>query len=83
MNRPVTVKLCSGKSQWEVDLGRKIDLRASKEICDEVLADTPVVLIGRFRGADVSVYPRGRVLVGNVEDEKGAVELALVLAGEH
>ena len=82
MSRPVTVKLCSNKTQWQVDIGRKIDLAACRGICDEVLADTPVVLIARFRGSDVSVYPSGRVLVSDIDDDEQAVELVLELTGE-
>jgi adenylyltransferase/sulfurtransferase len=41
-----------------------------------VLLSTPMVVVFDFKGHEVSLFRRGRMLIKNVQDEKGALEIA-------
>ena len=41
-----------------------------------VLLSTPMVVVFDFRGHEISLFRRGRMLIKNVQDEKGALEIA-------
>lgn len=64
-----SVRLCSGKTAYEVTTNIKIDLiEASKKITCRVA--TKFILLLNYKGTEISLYPSGRMLVkaGGKED---------------
>lgn len=75
MPRKMTVSLCSGKTAYEVNIFTHIDLiRAARLIKARVV--TPHILILDVGGAEISLYPTGRMLVKRVRNEDEALNAA-------
>lgn len=83
MKIPFIIKLCSDKAAFEVRVQRKIFfnlakveqlLKSMKE--NEILVDTPHILIFRSKGAEVTLSRNGRMLIKKVQDEKEATAVA-------
>jgi ArsR family metal-binding transcriptional regulator len=80
---PFVVKLCSDKAAFEVRIQRKVSfdmadlerlLRSVKE--NEIIVNTPHILILRSKGAEVTLSRNGRMLIKKVQDEKEATAVA-------
>jgi ArsR family metal-binding transcriptional regulator len=80
---PFVVKLCSDKAAFEVRIQRKISfnmadlerlLRSIEE--NEIIVNTPHILIFRSKGAEVTLSRNGRMLIKKVLDEKEARAVA-------
>lgn len=80
---PFVVKLCSDKAAFEVRIQRKISfnmadlerlLRSVKE--NEIIVDTPHIVIFRSEGAEVTLSRNGRMLIKKVRDEEEARAVA-------
>jgi ArsR family metal-binding transcriptional regulator len=80
---PFVVKLCSDKAAFEVKIQRKISfnmtdlerlLRSLKE--NEIIVNTPHILIFRSKGAEVTLSRNGRMLIKKVRNEKEAAAVA-------
>jgi len=80
---PFFVRLCSDKAAFEVRIQRKISfnmadlarlLRFVKE--NEIIADTPHILIFRTKGAEVTLSSNGRMLIKKVKNEEDATAVA-------
>jgi len=80
---PFSVRLCSDKSAFEAKTQRRISLnlakvgqllRSTKE--NEIVVDTPHILIFRSKGAEVTLSRNGRMLIKKVHDEKEATAVA-------
>lgn len=83
MKIPFVVKLCSDKAAFEVRIQRKISfnmadlerlLRSIEE--NEIIVNTPHILIFRSKGAEVTLSRNGRMLIKKVLDEKEARAVA-------
>lgn len=80
---PFTVKLCSDKAAFEIKMQRKVSLSMNnlerflssmKE--NEIIVNTPHILIFRSKGAEVTISRDGRMLIKKVLDEKEATLIA-------
>ncbi|HIH44563.1 MAG TPA: hypothetical protein HA257_05665 [Candidatus Methanoperedenaceae archaeon] len=74
----ITVSLCSGKTGYEVNTSTNIDLLAA---CRDIEAKvkTRHIVILEFGGAEISLYPSGRMLVKKVKSEAEALDAAKLL----
>ncbi len=82
---PFSVRLCSDKAAFEVKIQRKISfnmadlerlLKSMKE--NEIIVNTPHIVIFRSKGAEVTLSRNGRMLIKKVLDK----EEARAVAGE-
>lgn len=66
------VKHCRGSGACSVLLKNKtkLDLKEVRRKVRETLADTPYVIIARFKGVNVSIYPTARLLIHERDEEK-------------
>jgi len=80
---PFFIRLCSDKAAFEVRIQRKISfnmvdleqlLRSVKE--NEIIVDTPHILIFRTKLAEVTLSSNGRMLIKKVRNEEAAKEVA-------
>ncbi len=78
MSRKMTVSLCSGKTAFEVNAFTKIDLMQAAQVLNTRVV-TPHILIVDIAGAEISLYPTGRMLVKRVKNEAEALKAAEAL----
>ena len=80
---PFSVRLCSDKAAFEVRIPRKISfnmtdlerlLKSVKE--NEIIVNTPHIVIFRSKGAEVTLSRNGRMLIKKVRNEKEATAVA-------
>lgn len=80
---PFSVRLCSDKAAFEVRIQRKVSfnmadlerlLKSVKE--NEIMVNTPHILIFRSKAAEVTLSKNGRMLIKKVQDEKEAKTVA-------
>ncbi|MFQ6086472.1 MAG: hypothetical protein ACE5OV_00350 [Candidatus Bathyarchaeia archaeon] len=80
---PFSVRLCSDKAAFEVRIQRKISfdmadlerlLKSMKG--NEIVVNTPHILIFRTKGAEVTLSRNGRMLIKKVRNEKEARAVA-------
>jgi NACalpha-BTF3-like transcription factor len=80
---PFVIKLCSDKAAFEVKIQRKICfnmadlerlLKSVKE--NEIIVNTPHILIFRSKGAEVTLSINGRMLIKKARNEKEATAIA-------
>ena len=66
---PIVIRLCSGKTGFEVLTGIKIDLERASAILRTKIATKHLLLLN-YDGVDVSMYPSGRMIIktGNSEE---------------
>ncbi|NIO22898.1 MAG: nicotinamide-nucleotide adenylyltransferase [Candidatus Aenigmarchaeota archaeon] len=66
-------KLCKDTGGWELKPKRdlKLDLESLADRFDNVHVKTNVILVTEMGGARISIYPSGRILLFDVEEEKG------------
>lgn len=58
----ISVRLCSGRTGFEVSTGAKIDLIKAGGILKTKVA-TKHLLLMNYNGIDVSMYPSGRMII--------------------
>ncbi|MFB0501455.1 MAG: hypothetical protein ACETVP_03205 [Candidatus Bathyarchaeia archaeon] len=80
---PFSVRLCSDKAAFETRIQRKISfnmddlerlLKSVKE--NEIIVNTPHILIFRSKGVEVTLSRNGRMLIKKVRNEKEATAVA-------
>ncbi|MGB8217927.1 MAG: hypothetical protein WCE94_11570 [Candidatus Methanoperedens sp.] len=66
---PISVRLCSGRTAFEVSTDIKIDLISASRIFDTKVA-TKHILLMNYKGVEISMYPSGRMIIktGTKED---------------
>jgi hypothetical protein len=66
------IKHCRGSGACSVLLKNKtkLDLKKVRRKVKEILADTPYVIIVRFKGVNVSIYPTAKLLIHERDEEK-------------
>ncbi len=76
----ISVRLCSGKTAFEVTTNIKIDLiRASRMLKTKVA--TKHILLLNYSGVDISMYPSGRMII-KAESEEASLNIAQNLLAE-
>lgn len=72
-----TIDACSGRTGWDVEPEeeREVDLSLLPDRFDEVLVDTPHVVILKIDSGEVSVYPDASMFVKKVETREEAEDL--------
>ncbi len=65
----ISVRLCSGRTAFEVSTNIKIDLISASRIFDAKVATKHILLLN-YKGVEISMYPSGRMLIkaGTKED---------------
>jgi hypothetical protein len=58
----ISVKLCSGRTGFEVITKTRIDLMRASKIIKTKVATKHLILLN-YRGVDVSVFPSGRMII--------------------
>ncbi len=68
-NMAISVRLCSGRTAFEVSTNIKIDLVSASRIFKTKVATKHIVLLN-YNGVEISMYPSGRMLIktGTRED---------------
>ncbi len=65
----ISVRLCSGRTAFEVSTNIKIDLESASRIFKTKVATKHILLLN-YKGVEISMYPSGRMLIkaGTKED---------------
>ncbi len=76
----ISVRLCSGRTGFEVITGIKIDMvRASTILTPKV--STKHIMILNYNGIEVSLYPSGRMII-KTDNREGSLDIAKSLLAE-
>lgn len=82
---PISVRLCSGRTGFEVTTNIKLDLMKACKVLNTKVATKYIVLLN-YNGVDISMYPSGRMIIkasceeeslkiaGNLLKELGFIE---------
>ena len=70
----ISVRLCSGRTAFEVSTNIKIDLVKVSHILDTKVATKHIMLLN-YKGVDISIYPSGRMLI-KAKNKNESLELA-------
>lgn len=66
---PISVRLCSGRTAFEVTTNIKMDLTEACKVLKTKVATKHIVLLN-YDGVDISMYPSGRMIIkANCEEE--------------
>lgn len=76
----ISVRLCSGKTGFEVSTNTKIDLIKASGILKTKVATKHLMLLN-YNGVDVSMYPGGRMIIKTSSREE-SLEIARRLLTE-
>jgi hypothetical protein len=76
----ISVRLCSGKTGFEVSTNMKIDLIKASGILKTKVATKHLLLLN-YNGVDVSMYPSGRMIIKTPGMEE-SLEIARRLLAE-
>lgn len=76
----IVVRLCSGRTGFEVITGTKIDLVRASAILRTKIATKHLVLLN-YNGVDVSMYPSGRMIIKTDKKEE-SLDIACHLLAE-
>jgi len=76
----ISVRLCSGRTAFEVSTNISIDLTKISNIHKTKVATKHILLLN-YKGVDISVYPSGRMLIKATNKEE-SLELARNLLAE-
>ena len=76
----ITVRLCSGRTGFEVRTDTQIDLIRASGILSTRVATKHLLLLN-YGGVDVSMYPSGRMIV-KTEDKEESLDIARRLLEE-
>ncbi|MFZ3167237.1 Uncharacterised protein [uncultured archaeon] len=58
----ISVRVCSGRTAFEVSTNIKIDLVKASCVLDPKISTKHILLL-TYKGVDVSMYPSGRMLI--------------------
>ncbi len=76
----ISVRLCSGRTGFDVNTGIKIDMiKASMLLKAKVT--TKHLLLLNYNGIDVSMYPSGRMII-KTDSREGSLDIARRLLAE-
>ncbi len=77
---PVSARLCSGRTAFEVTTNLKMDLiGASRKIKTRVA--TKHILLINYKGVEISLYPSGRMII-KAKSKEESLEIARNLLDE-
>ncbi len=76
----ISVRLCSGKTGFEVSTNTKIDLIKASTVLRTKVATKHLLLLN-YNGVDVSIYPGGRMIIKTSSMEE-SLEIARSLLAE-
>ena len=76
----ISVRLCSGRTSFEVTTGMRIDLVKASEKLETKVATKHILLLN-YGGVDVSMYPSGRMLI-KAKNEEESLKVASDLLDE-
>jgi ArsR family metal-binding transcriptional regulator len=73
--REMSVSLCTGRTAFEVQTRRKLNLEEANRKLNARVA-TKYITIVDIDGAEASIYPSGRMLIKKVKNEEEALTTA-------
>jgi hypothetical protein len=76
----ISVRLCSGRTAFEVSTNIKIDLISASRVLDTRVATKHILLLD-YKGVEISIYPSGRMLI-KAKSEEDSLNLARNLLAE-
>ncbi len=59
---PISVRLCSGRTAFEVTTNIKLDMMKVCKVLNTKVATKHIVLLN-YNGVDISMYPSGRMII--------------------
>ena len=75
----ISVRLCSGRTAFEVTTGIKIDLMSVSRIFNTKVATKHILLLD-YRGVEISMYPSGRMIIKSKSKEESLEIVRSLLA---
>ncbi len=76
----ISVRLCSGRTAFEVSTNIKIDLINASKILNTRVA-TKYILLLDYNGVEISMYPSGRMLI-KAKSKEDSLDVARNLLSE-
>jgi hypothetical protein len=76
----ISVKVCSGRTAFEVSTNIRVDLIKASSVFKSKVATKHILLVD-YNGVDVSLYPSGRMLI-KAKTKEESIEIAKDLLGE-
>jgi len=76
----ISVRLCSGRTAFEVSTSIKIDLVSASRLLNTRVATKHIMLLN-YRGVEVSLYPSGRMLI-KAKSKEDSLNIARELLAE-
>lgn len=65
----ISVRLCSGRTGFEVTTGAKIDMIRASSIFKAKVATRHLMLLN-YNGVEISIYPSGRMIIKTADREE-------------
>jgi len=65
----ISVRLCSGRTAFEVTTNIKLDLMRASHVLNTRVATKHILLLN-YKGVDISMYPSGRMLIKAGSEEE-------------
>lgn len=79
-NMVISVRLCSGRTAFEVSTNIKIDLIGASRALNTRVATKHILLLD-YKGVEISMYPSGRMLI-KAKSKEDSLDLARNLLAE-
>jgi len=76
----ISVRLCSGRTAFEVSTNVKIDLINASRVLNTRVATKHILLLD-YKGVEISMYPSGRMLI-KAKSQEDSLNLARNLLAE-
>ncbi|MDP2845111.1 MAG: hypothetical protein Q8N79_03420 [Candidatus Methanoperedens sp.] len=76
----ISVRLCSGRTAFEVTTNIKIDLISASRVLNTKVATKHILLLN-YNGVEISMYPSGRMLI-KVKSKEESLNMAKNLLAE-
>jgi hypothetical protein len=76
----ISVRLCSGRTAFEVSTNIKIDLISASRVLNTRVATKHILLLD-YKGVEISMYPSGRMLI-KAKSKEDSLDLARNLLAE-
>ena len=76
----ISVRLCSGRTAFEVSTNTRIDLISASRIIKTKVATKHILLLD-YNGVEVSMYPSGRMII-KAGSKEGSLDIARRLLTE-
>lgn len=70
----ISVRVCSGRTAFEVSTNVKIDLLKASRIINAKVATKHILLLN-YKGVEISLYPSGRMLI-KAKSKEESLDLA-------